>query len=79
MAIKAAEITYCKECGSKDLSWFTNNVTYSGMQNGRLKTSEVTCLFVLGCDECSATLAMVRADKLADLMTAQLQEDRTAN
>lgn len=56
----------CRECGGKSLSWFTNNVTYSGVQNGRLKTGEVTCLFVLGCDECSATVFMIPADKVAD-------------
>ncbi|QIG56923.1 3'-5' exonuclease [Pseudomonas phage vB_Pae-SS2019XI] len=71
MDIKATAITSCKECGSKDLSWFTNNVTYSGVQNGRLKASEVVCLFVLGCNECSATVDIFSADKIAELMNTR--------
>lgn len=60
--------TSCRECGGVSLSWLISNVTYSGVQNGRLKTSEVTCLFVLGCDECSATVFMIQADKVANSM-----------
>ncbi|MCO7655675.1 hypothetical protein NJC11_29700 [Pseudomonas aeruginosa] len=61
-------ITECRACGSESLTWFTNNVTFSGVQQGRLRTSEVICQFVLGCDSCSETLAVVSADKIADLL-----------
>ena len=61
----------CKECGSTALSWFTTNTTYSGVQDGRLKTSEVTCLFVLGCEKCSATVWQRRADTIADALNAE--------
>ncbi|HCC4868737.1 TPA: hypothetical protein M5N95_004640 [Pseudomonas aeruginosa] len=65
----------CRECGGKSLTWMTSNVTYSGVQNGRLKTSEVTCLFVLGCDECSATVCVVPADKIAEAMNQPTTEE----
>lgn len=68
MTIKASAITKCKECGSADLSWQTSNVTRTGIQQGRLNTRDVECLFVLGCNHCSETLATVSADKVASLM-----------
>jgi hypothetical protein len=71
MTIKASAITTCKECGSTDLAWQTSNVTRTGIQQGRLNTSDVECLFVLGCNDCSETLATVSADKLASLMNSQ--------
>jgi len=62
----------CKECGSSWLTWDTHIRTRLGcpVQNGRLSTNEVECLFVLGCDDCSETLAIVSADKIAAYMTA---------
>lgn len=71
MKITASAVTECKECGGNDLTWQTSNVSRSGIQQGRLRTSEVECLFVLGCDSCSETLATVSADKVADLMNAK--------
>jgi len=65
-------ITCCKECGSKDLSWDTHNRIRTDVQQGRLNTSDVTCVFVLGCNECSETLAVVSADTVAASMNANL-------
>lgn len=56
----------CKECGSMALSWDTHIKTDTGIQQGRLNTRDVKCLLVLGCDECSATVATVSADTLAN-------------
>lgn len=58
----------CKECGSTSLSWFTQNTVKNGIQQNRLNTNDIDCIFVLGCDECSETLKLVSADKIADLM-----------
>lgn len=68
-------IRQCSECGSKSLTWATHYKTDSGVQQGRLRTSEVKCLFVLGCDECSETLAVVSADKIAEQMTTRQQKE----
>lgn len=66
--------TECKECGSKSLSWFTNNTTgFTGIQQGRLTTNDVTCQFVLGCDDCSETLQVVSADYIASQMNASAE------
>ena len=65
-------ITSCKECGSEDLSWHTHNRIRTDVQQGRLNTSDVTCVFVLGCNECSETLAVVSADAVAASMSADL-------
>ena len=55
----------CKECGSKSLSWDTHSKTTSGVAEGRLRSNEVQCLFVLGCNECSETIMVVDADRVA--------------
>lgn len=71
MTIKALAITECKECGSNELTWQTSIVIRSNIVQGCLNTSDVECLFLLGCDRCSETLATVSADKVAGLMNAQ--------
>ena len=68
MNIKALAITACKACGSTELSWQTSIVNRSNIQQGRLNTQDVECVFFLGCDHCSETLATVSADKVAGLM-----------
>lgn len=60
----------CKECGSKALTWFTTNANKSGVQEGRLRSNEITCQFVLGCDDCSETLRVINADTIAARMNA---------
>lgn len=72
MNIQASSITECKECGSTHLTWQTSITNRSNVQQGRLNTSDVECLFFLGCDECSETLQTISADKVANLMNAAL-------
>lgn len=64
-----AEPVACKECGSKDLSWFPAMRNTSGVVDGRLKLNEVVCDFALGCNECSETLKVIAADAVAELLT----------
>ena len=56
----------CRECGSAALSWFAQNTVPNGIQQNRLNTSDVQCVFVLGCDDCSETLKIISADKIAE-------------
>src|SRR5450830_1035577 len=56
----------CRECGSTALSWFAQNTVPNGIQQNRLNTSDVQCVFVLGCDDCSETLKIISADKIAE-------------
>jgi hypothetical protein len=72
--LNPARTEHCKECGGKSLSWFTTNTSgTSGIQNGRLRTEDVTCQFVLGCDNCSETLRVVNADTIAARLNADTQ------
>lgn len=71
-------ITSCKECGSKDLHWHTVNGICSDVQKGRLRTTDVQCLFVLGCNFCSETLATATADQVASLLNKSLSEDEVS-
>jgi len=66
-------IKECTECGSKLLSWSTNPWKRNGVAEGRLRTSEIGCDFVLGCDECSETLRVVDADEIAAVLNASIQ------
>ena len=68
MNIQASSITECKECGSTHLTWQTSIINRSNVQQGRLNTSDVECVFFLGCDECSETLQTISADSVAGLM-----------
>lgn len=65
--------TECKECGSTHLTWKSSIVNCSDVQQGRLNTRDVECLFVLGCDECSETLMTISADKVAGLMNSNAE------
>ncbi len=58
----------CKACGGTSLTWFAQSENKSGVQEGRLRTHEVSSVFVLGCDDCSETLRVVSADKMAALL-----------
>ncbi|HGO9799695.1 TPA: hypothetical protein ACLEB8_004885 [Pseudomonas aeruginosa] len=78
-AKKATQITKCKCCGSADLSWQTSNTVRNDIQQGRLNTNDVECVFTLGCNYCSETLAVVSADQVAALMNEQAEAARTAN
>lgn len=55
----------CRECGGKSLTWAADKQNNSGVQNGRLSMHDVRGIFVLGCNDCSATLAVVSADNIA--------------
>lgn len=65
-------IKKCRECGSTSLTWQTHNKNVGQAQQGRLNCQDVQCQLVLGCDECSETLAVVSADKVAALLTEAL-------
>ncbi|HEP8970217.1 TPA: hypothetical protein VDU83_002555 [Pseudomonas aeruginosa] len=73
---KATEITKCKCCGSADLAWQTANTIRNDIQQGRLNTSDVQCVFSLGCNHCSETLAVISADQVAALMNEQAEAAR---
>ena len=62
----------CGECESDDLFWFAQNTVPNGIQQNRLNTHDVQCVFVLGCNNCSETLRLVSADQIAELMNEQL-------
>jgi hypothetical protein len=60
--------TKCKHCGSTHLTWDNAITIRSGVQQNRLNTNDVECLFYLGCDECSETVAVLNADKVAQYL-----------
>ena len=61
-----SKVRNCRECESTSLTWQAVNTNKTGIAEGRLRTHEVTCVFVLGCDDCSETLLTVSADRVAE-------------
>lgn len=61
--------TECPECGENKLSWQAYNVNKTGVTEGRLRTNDVGCNFILGCDYCCETIMVIDADKIAQAMT----------
>ena len=64
--------TRCPECGSTQLTWFCSAHNKSNVVDGRLRMHDVGVNFVLGCDECSETVQVMTADKIAERMTREL-------
>lgn len=64
------KITNCRECGGDSLTWQAVSNNKSGVAEGRLRTQDVGCTFVLGCDDCSETLALLSADHIASILPA---------
>ena len=60
----------CPECGSKSLTWDVTVAKTSDVVQGRLRTSDVTGMFFLGCDECSETVSNVRMENIAVFLNA---------
>lgn len=59
----------CPECGSNDTEWHCTQTTTSGVMDGRLRMSEVTTIFFLGCNSCSETIRTMSGDEVARMMT----------
>ena len=63
----------CRHCGCANLTWESCMRNGSNVVEGRLRTNDVTCSFVLGCDDCSETLSIVSADEVARMLGAPPQ------
>jgi 3-deoxy-D-arabino-heptulosonate 7-phosphate (DAHP) synthase class II len=66
--------TECRECGGSNLYWFTSMRNSGQAQNGRLRINEVAFDSVLRCGDCSETLKVISAEKIAECMTVQQQD-----
>ena len=66
---------HCPLCGESALM-YTPYYSNSGQaQNGRLRLSEVSCQFVLGCEYCSETITVVSDEQVAAFLTALTVKD----
>lgn len=63
----------CQECGSSKLSLtLDTEVMAVGVADGRLRSNEIRAILVIGCEECSATVEIVRdTDRLVLLPKAE--------
>lgn len=72
MSTHAADTSFCKACGSKDLVWQTLNVMRDGALKDKLTANDVLCKFVFVCKKCSETQVVLTADKVAAMMNNAL-------
>jgi len=61
----------CAECGGKNLQWTSGIHNAGGCVDGRIRMHEVQGIFILGCVDCSATVQIVDADKVAAWMNSE--------
>lgn len=62
----------CPKCGGENLTWDQTSRNKSGVVEGRLRTNEVTVVFFLGCNECSATVQVVSCDGIVAHLNNQM-------
>ena len=67
----------CKECGSNDLTFEAAVHNNGGCQDGRIKVNEVSGIFILGCNNCSETCAIIPANQVAEYLNEQIQYEKT--
>lgn len=60
----------CPECGSKSLTWDSAEINKTDVAHGRLRVSDITGMFYLGCDECSETLLRVSMGEMTGFLNA---------
>ena len=60
----------CPECESTDTEWSWQNCS-SEVAEGRLRTNEVTPLFILGCNACSETIKVMKVDQVVSMLNAK--------
>jgi hypothetical protein len=58
----------CKNCEAESLFWFADVYNSGHAVDGRLRSSEVVPIFVLGCEECSETIMVVDASEIAIIL-----------
>lgn len=68
---KLTKIDKCRECGSTSLTWFATIECVNDVPHNRQNPNDMVCRFVLGCDDCSETLRITEADKVADWLNRQ--------
>ncbi|MBB3832507.1 hypothetical protein FHR55_000673 [Xanthomonas arboricola] len=63
----------CKHCDGRAFEWFPHCRAASDVQDGRLRAHDVRFDFVLGCLDCSETLMIVPADRIAATLATHPQ------
>lgn len=61
----------CPKCNAGGtVVWFSHNKITSTVQQNRLNTSDVECLFVQGCEACGETLKTLRPYHIVEMLAA---------
>ena len=54
------------------MAWEEGVRNNSSVQDGRLKLNEVSGIFILGCNECSETIAVIPANEITALLNKKI-------
>ena len=61
----------CPECNGENLTWESDVKNNGGCVDGKIRLNEVEAIFILGCDNCSETIKVVQAHKIAECLNAK--------
>ena len=64
----------CSNCGSNDLEFSLNVKTPNYIADGRLRANECQPIAVLGCKECSETLAVYEEHEVVQMLNSTLEK-----
>lgn len=65
----------CPECDSPELRWHAGTKNIGGVQDGRIRMSEVVPIFFLGCEFCGETIKVIEGDEVAEFLNS-LQDEK---
>lgn len=65
----------CRECGNKDMKWNAGVQSNGSAVNGRLRLHDIRPIFYLSCENCSETMLIVHADKIAEAMNTHAKQN----
>lgn len=63
-------VTTCSNCGGNQLSLSTCCQSPTHVTDGRLRLNEISIIGILGCDECSETLEILRQHEVDQLLNS---------
>lgn len=68
---KYFRINHCSNCGSDDLFIDYRIVNESDVPDGKLRVSDVSVIYFLGCNYCSETLDVVNSEQMMGLINRE--------
>lgn len=66
----------CPECGGENLAWDYSKRGSNGIVDGRFRIHDIQVEFFLGCNDCSETIRVIPANKIANFLTEVMENEK---